>query len=60
MMIFMRDKIRPANEQEKKYVKALSMDAIDETIETDGLTLYWDEPQSMARFSTQYPQRKED
>ncbi len=60
MMIFVRDEIREASKVEKEYVKSLAQYAIDETIETDGLSLYWAEPGSMARYSTQYPpERKE-
>ncbi len=58
-MIFVRDKIRQCNEREKRYVKSLAQVAIDETIETDGLSLYWSEPGKKARFSTQHPQRRE-
>ncbi len=60
MIIFVRDKILPAKESEKTYVKSMASFAIDETIETDGLSLYWSEPGTQARFSTQYPQRKEE
>lgn len=57
-MLFVRDKVQPANEAQKVYIKSLAREAIEETIETDGLSLYWSEPQSMARFSTQVPSEK--
>ncbi len=55
MIIFARDKIRSATEWERAHVRVLAQCAIDETIEADGLSLYWSEPGSMARYSTQYP-----
>jgi len=59
MIKFVRDKIQPANQSEKDYVKSLAQEAIEETIETDGISLYWSESQTAARFSTQV-QRKEE
>ncbi len=50
-MIFIRDKVRLATEKEKIYVKSLSKFAIEETIETDGLSFFWSEPGSQARYS---------
>ena len=62
-MIFVRDKIRDATADEKEYVKSIAQYAIEQTIETNGLSLYWSEPGNTARYSTQYPmevsQRKE-
>ena len=55
-MIFVRDKLRDATDEEKDYVLSLARYAIRETIETDGLSLYWSEPGTSARFSTQSPQ----
>ncbi len=58
--ISMRDDVRPATQAERNYVKSLAPYANDWTIETDGLSLYWSEPQSMARYSTQYPAKRRD
>lgn len=57
MIIFMQDKIRDATEDEKVYVRTLAQYAIDKTIETDGVSFYWAEPGSKARYSTQYPKK---
>ncbi len=56
MYIYIYDKMRPATEKEKAYVKALSPDAIDESIETDGLYIDWNEHNSPALYSTKYPE----
>ncbi len=53
----MQDKIRDATEDEKVYVRTLAQYAIDKTIETDGVSFYWAEPGSKARYSTQYPKK---
>ena len=58
MIKFIRDKVQPASQAEKEYVMTLAKDAIKETIETDGISLFWSEPQTMARYSTQVPQEK--
>jgi len=53
MIKFVRDEVQPASQSEKDYVKSLTQYAIEETIETDGISLYWSEPKTAARFSTQ-------
>lgn len=51
-----RSEIRKAAKREKEYVQGLAPFA--ENVRTDGVVLFWDEPGSMALFSTQKPSRR--
>jgi len=50
-----RSEIRKAAKREREYVLGLAPFA--ENVRTDGVILFWDEPGSMALFSTQKPSR---
>jgi hypothetical protein len=50
-----RSEIRKASKCEREYVLGLAPFA--ENVRTDGVVLFWDEPGSMALFSTQKPSR---
>ena len=52
-----REPMRKATRKEREYV--LKLDPYADNIRTDGVSLFWEEPGDLGRFSTQRPPKRE-